>query len=458
MSFDPTLAATRFGIGLSPVVEPIWDPADMLEQLAGTDTVADRLPIPGFAATVPSVLHLVQGNAAWRDALGTAQEDAARQMVRQNTRDQLAVQQRNTLTTLARAVVSPDGLRERLTLFWADHFTVIARGGPYRHMVAPYIADAIRPHVAGRFGDMVKAVVTHPMMLTYLEQSRSLGPNSRAGQQNGRGLNENLGRELLELHLVGAQGGYDQTDVTEMAELLTGLTYAPTEGVTYKANRAEPGAEVVMGRRYGAEASLATVEAALDDLARRPETAAHVAHKLAVHFVSDTPDPDLVAALRQSFLDTGGDLLAVTATLLDHPAAWAPQRVKVRQPFVFVAASLRALGVRADRITSLSQRDFTRHFAKPLALMGQPWERPIGPDGWAETAGTWITPQALAGRITWAMTSPAAFVDALPDPRAFVATAVGPVAPAELTFAAAAAESLSDGIGLVLTSPAFQRI
>ena len=458
MTFDPTLAATRFGIGLSPVIETPWDTTEMIERLAGPDTVAQRLPIAGFDATSPSVLHLVQANAKRREAVGAAAQEAAQEAVRQNGQDQVAVQRRNMLTTLARAVVSPDGLRERLTAFWADHFTVIARGFPYRHMVTPFVADAIRPHVAGRFADMVKAVVSHPMMLLYLEQTRSLGPRSPVGQANGGGLNENLGRELLELHLVGAQGGYDQTDVTEMAELLTGLSYAPTVGVTYKANRAEPGSEVVMGRRYGAEASLATVEAALDDLARRPETAAHIAHKLAVHFVSDTPDTDLVAALTGSFLDTGGDLLAVTGTLLDHPAAWVPQRSKVRQPFVFVAAALRALGVRADRITSLSQRDYTRHIAGPLTLMGQPWEKPIGPDGWAESAAAWITPQALAGRITWAMTSPATFVDMLPDPRAFVATAVGPQAPAELSFAAAAAESLSDGVGLVLTAPAFQRI
>ena len=458
MTFDPTIAATRFGIGLSPVIEPLWSIAEIIDRLAGPDTVAERLPILGFEATSPSLLHIVQTNAARRDAVGTPQEEATRQAAQQNGRDQTAVMRRNMLTTLARAVVSPDGMRERLTAFWADHFTVIARSGPYRHMVTPYVADAIRPHVAGRFADMVKAVVGHPMMLTYLEQSRSLGPRSPAGLKGDRGLNENLGRELLELHLVGAQGGYDQTDVTEMAELLTGLTYAPTEGVTYKANRAEPGAEVVMGRRYGAAASMETVEAALDDLARRPETAAHIAHKLAVHFVSDSPDADLVAALTRSFFDTGGDLLAVTGTLLDHPAAWTAERSKVRQPFVFVAASLRALAVRADRIMALSQQDVTRHLTRPLELMGQPWEKPVGPDGWAESATAWITPQALAGRITWAMTSPAAFVDALPDPRAFVGTAVGPVAPPELTFAAAAAESLSDGVGLVLTSPAFQRI
>lgn len=458
MTYDPIIAATRFGTGLSPVIAPLWEVDEIMTRLAAPDIVAERLPILGFDATMPSILHIVTANKDRREAVGTAQQDATQQAVRQNNQDQTAVLRRNLLTTLARCVVARDALRERLTAFWADHFTVIARGGPYRHMVTPFVADAIRPHVTGRFGDMVKAVVQHPMMLTYLEQSRSLGPLSPAGLRTGKGLNENLGRELLELHLVGAQGGYDQADVTQMAELLTGLTYAPTEGVRYNPQRAEPGSEVVMGRRYGADATLAMVEAALDDLALRPETAAHIARKLAVHFVSDAPDADLVVTMTRTFLDSGGDLLAVTGAMLRHPAAWTPDRQKVRQPLMFIAGSLRALGVRADRIMALSQQDFTRHVMGPLQLMGQPWERPIGPDGWAEAPGAWITPQALAGRITWAMTSPAFFAETLPDPRTFVATAVGPAAPQALTFAAAAAESIPDGIGLVLTAPAFQRI
>ena len=458
MTFDPIIAATRFGTGLSPVVEPIWEVSDMLARLAGPDLAGARLPITGFDATHPSVLYIIQTNAARNKAGGTPEEAAAREAAKQASQDQSAVQLHATLATLARGVVTADPLRERLTAFWADHFTVIARGGPYRHMVAAYVQDAIRPHVAGQFGDMLKAVVQHPMMLIYLEQSLSIGPQSPAGQRTNRGLNENLGRELLELHLVGPQGGYTQTDVTEMAELLTGLSYAPTQGVTYKADWAEPGAEVVMGRRFGAEASLATVEAALDDLARRPETAAHLAHKMAVHFVSDTPDPDLVATMARAYRDTGGDLLAMTGAMLHHPAAWTPERTKVRQPFGYITSALRALGVRVDRIMALSRQQFTRQIGGPLHVMGQPWERPIGPDGWAETASAWITPQALAARITWAMSSPATFVDALPDPRQFVTTAVGPNAPADLIFAAGAAESLSDGVGLVLTSPAFQRI
>lgn len=458
MPFDPLIAATRFGTGLSPVHAPPSDAAAMIARLAGPDDVAARLQIPGLATIQPSPARVQEVSRARIKARGTPQAeetDAIRRVVFAEARE---TQQRNALTTIARGVTAPDGLRERLTAFWADHFTVIARNGSQNHLVSPFVADAIRPHVAGSFGDMVVAAATHPVMVQYLEQFRSLGPQSRQGQRTGKGLNENLARELLELHLVGVNGGYTQADVTQMAELLTGLSYDPAEGTTYRAGWAEPGAEVVMGRRYSAKADMSTITGALRDLAVRPETAAHVAHKLAVHFVSDTPDPDLVASLAQRFLDTRGDLLEVSAALLDHPAAWSPDRVKVRRPDLFLTAALRALAVPADRITGIDRRAFNTHVGGPLKLMGQPIEKPIGPDGWSEAAATWITPQGLAGRIGWALRSPQHFVDALPDPRDFVRTALGPLAPAELTFAVGAAESDADGVGLVLTSPAFQRI
>ncbi len=458
MIFDPTIAATRFGTGLSPVIEPPWDVAAMISRLYGPDDAALRHPILGFDAITPSLLQIQTANRDRRQAKGTPLDEAAIEVVRQLSKDAADVRRHNILSTVARGVVTQDGLRERLTSFWADHFTVIARNLALLHLVQPYIEDAIRPHVAGRFGDMVKAVVTHPMMLLYLEQNRSIGPNSPQGLRLDRGLNENLGRELLELHLVGVSGGYDQADVTQMAELLTGLTYSANEGVTYKPRWSEPGAEVVMGRRYGDAADLTTVTSALDDLSVRPETAAHIAFKMAVHFVSDAPDTDLVASMSRTFTDTGGDLLAVTAAMLDHPAAWTPDRMKVRRPDLFITASLRAIGTRADRIMAMGPRDYNRHIAAPLNLMGQPLESPIGPDGWAEEAAAWITPQGLAGRISWALRSPQTFVDTMPDPRTFVWTAVGPVAPPELIVAASAAESDADGVGLTLTSPAFQRI
>jgi len=458
MTFDPIIAATRFGTGLSPVIEPPWDAESMLGKLGGPDRMAQLLPISGFDATHPSLAFTTALDKAKQAALGTSGEEAALEAIRQKNNDLNGVLKHNTLSTLARCATAQDGLRERLTLFWADHFTVIGRGFNRRHLVTPYVADAIRPHVAGRFADMVKAVVLHPMMLMYLDQTRSLGPTSLQGIKSGRGLNENLARELLELHLIGVNGGYNQADVTQMSELLTGLSYNINKGVFYRPQLAEPGSEVVMGRLYSSLSDMTTITSALDDIATRPETAAHISRKLAVHFVSDTPDPDLVAAMSRAFLDSGGDLLAVTGAMLQHPAAWTPVRAKVRQPFGFIAASLRALGVRADRIMPLDSRDFRRHLTDPVRLMGQPLEQPIGPDGWAEDPAAWITPQGLAGRIGWAVASPAEFVDTLPDPRKFVQTAVGPTAPPELIFAADAAESLADGVALVLTSPAFQRI
>ena len=458
MPFDPLIAATRFGTGLSPVLRPPESAEAMITRLAGPDTVAANLPISGFEATVPSLATFQAANAAVREAKGTPREEAAQQAARALRIEISAVRQHNTLTTFARGVAAADGFRERMTAFWADHFTVKSKAVPQRHLIAPYVEDAIRPHVAGRFGDMLSAVVLHPMMLTYLEQVRSVGPDSKAGRRTGRGLNENLARELLELHLVGANGGYDQVDVTQLAELLTGLSYTSRGGFDYRADWAEPGAEVVMGRRYPAAADLSSVTAALQDLAVRPQTAAHLARKMAVHFVADDPDPALVAGMSDAYLGSGGDLLAMSSAMLAHPAAWSQQRMKVRRPDLFITAALRALGTRARAVLDLRPGAYQQHITGALALMGQPLESPVGPDGWSEAAADWITPQGLAARISWALRSPAVFVDPLPDPRQFVQTALGGAAPPEVVFAAGAAEKLSDGIGVVLTSPAFQRI
>ncbi|SEN22383.1 Uncharacterized conserved protein, DUF1800 family [Loktanella fryxellensis] len=458
MTFDSTIAATRFGTGLSPVIEPPWDVDGMLVLLSGPDRAAERLPITGMAGTVPSMRDMQQATRARREAAGTPRQEVTTEALRGLNREANAVRGHNIRSTIARGVIAQDGLRERLTLFWADHFTVLAKNSAQRHMLTPFVSDAIRPHVTGRFGDMLKAVVMHPMMILYLDQSRSLGPNSPQGLQAGRGLNENLARELLELHLLGPQGGYGQADVTQMAELLTGLAYDADAGVIYRPRWAEPGAEVVMGRRYAAEAEIGTIHAALDDLALQPATARHIALKLAVHFVAETPDAALVDHIAGAYVASGGDLLAVAAALLEHPASWSHTRAKVRRPDLFVIAALRALGTRADALMALNTGGFGRLIDRPLAAMGQPIERPIGPDGWSEAAATWITPQNLAARITWALQRPGDVVDRLPDPRAFVVTAIGPDAPADLVFAAAAAEKQADGIALVLTSPAFQRI
>ncbi len=456
--FDPVIAATRFGTGRSPVL-PDPDSIDaMLDRLAGPDRSAERWRIGDFTDIRPHLHDFRQAGRARNQARGTSDEAALEAAYRALRDRALAISEDGFVHTLLRGLTAEDGFRERLSRFWADHFTVVSKRGVTRHLVTPYVEEAIRPHLTARFADMLKAAATHPMMLDYLDQIRSMGPGSAAARRRNRGLNENLAREVLELHTLGVGGPYDQTDVRQFAELLTGLSYDPRDGFTFRADFAEPGAEIVLGRSYGGAApSLDDVLLALDDIAVHPATARHLAEKLAVHFVADRPDPALVAALEARYVATGGDLMAVYGALLSHPASWVAGPGKVMPPFAFVCGSLRALAVPPRRLTRLDTRDLRSVLLRPLRNMGQAWEQPLGPDGWPEAAEAWITPQGMAARMTWALDAPERLLDDLPDPRDFVTTALGPGAPEPVVFAAGAAESRADGIGVVLASAAFQR-
>ncbi len=309
-----TFAAFRFGFGLPEAADT---PEALLAGLAGADEAAARWP----GATTPEVLDVLAEIRAAREMRTDDDEGkAARKAQRRAVRKGNALAQRGMQAAFARAVGGAP-LRERLARFWTDHFTVISKSRTDRAWPAALVDEAIRPHLAGRFADMLAAVVTHPAMLIYLDQVNSTGPNSPRGERRGRGLNENLARELLELHTLGVGGGYGQEDVREMAELLTGLAFAPERGFVFDEARVEPGDDVVLGVSYGG-AGIAPIRAALEDLAVHPATARHLAGKLAVHFVSDAPDPALVAAIEAEWLRTGGDLTAVAAALLAHPAAW----------------------------------------------------------------------------------------------------------------------------------------
>ena len=457
MSFDPALAAIRFGTGLSPVMPPPESASAMLARLSAADEAAARWPIPAYDAARPSRLESRDLSRLRRDARGTPEEDAAEAAYQAGRLAIRTAKSRFLGAVIARQTGTTDGLRERLVAFWADHFTIRARNNDGEHLVTPFVESVVRPHVAGRFADMLRAAILHPETLLYLDQFRSMGPNSAAAARRDRGMNENLARELLELHTVGVDGPYDQADVRELAELLTGLVWNHEDGVHFRADHAEPGAETVLGTTYPAVADLSVIESLLEDLATHPATARHLARKLAVHFVSDTPDDALVTALAARFEETGGDLLAVTGTLLDHPAAWTPDLHKAKPPVAFLASAFRALGVPPDWIVAQDDRALRRILANPLAGMGQPWEDPTGPDGWPEEAEAWVTPQGLAGRIGWAMRIPRQILDPLPDPRGFVDTALGPLADPLTRFAAEAAESRHEGVGIVLASARFNR-
>ncbi len=455
--FDARRAAIRFGDGLSPRSPPLGSPEEVLALLSGPDVAAQRYPIVPFSDHQPALSELQQLRRAYRKA--RRRDEAAAKTAEKAYQSRMKPFRQARLddsaVMLARAVGAQDGFRERLVRFWADHFTARGRGGLLRGLEPAYIEEAIRPHVTGRFATMLRAAVTHPLMLRYLDQTRSVGPNAPAARR-GLGLNENLARELLELHSIGVGGPYLQRDVRELAELLTGLDAPLGDGLVFRPRRAEPGAETVLGNSYGA-GTLDDIYAVLDDLAAHPATATHLARKLAVHFTSDIPDEGLVSRLGRAYMESGGDLMTVYEALLDHPASWRSYGQKVKQPVDFVVSSLRALDLPAASILRLKKGQRRSYLEGPMTAMGQNWLQPGGPDGWPEQVEAWITPHGLAARLQWAMAAPSAFLRALPDPRAFLELAAGPQADGRLRFAAENAESRREGIGLILASPAFQR-
>lgn len=450
MSVTDDLLAVRFGYGLPLPKGAPRRFAEIAEELKGPDRAAAAWPLPKLADYAVKIdkLQAIK-KVAKTGANVKEKEDAAQAEV-------VAMANLGHRTGLARAIDTAAPFRERLVNFFANHFTANARGGISGiYMPFALVEDAIRPNVGKSFAAMVKAVTLHPAMLIFLDQQVSIGPNSAMGQKQEKGLNENLARELMELHTLGVEGGYTQEDVRQLAELLTGLTVDGNMMTAFESRRVEPGAETVMGQSYGTD-RIESIKRVLHDLALHPATAAHMAHKLAVHFVSDTPDRALVEAMRQAFVASDGDIPTVIEVLLSHPAAMgAPS--KIRQPFDFMVAAARALGVTGTQIQTLSQGDFKRGFLHPMEQMGQRLKYSPGPDGWPEEAEAWVTPPRLAARIDWAMSMPQRLVKEIPEPVAFASTALGGLASATLMTAASRAETRLVGVGIVLSSPDFNR-
>lgn len=347
---------------------------------------------------------------------------------------------------LARLVATPTPFRERLTAFWANHFTVSGRASGVAPLVGDYIRTAIRPHVAGPFATLLKAAVRHPAMLFYLDQSASVGPDSPFGRSRGRGLNENLGREVLELHTLSPAAGYGQADVTAFAHLLTGLVVERNRdprGTVFRAALHQPGEKTVMGRRF--PPGEASIDAALDWLAGHPATHRHLAFKLARHFIADDPPPEAVDRLYGVLRDTGGDLGAATRELLAIPEAWQPL-TKLRGPIELTVAALRAMGAgpEAGELAYGIARD-----------LGQPVWSPIAPNGWPDRAEAWIHPEGMMMRLDRMHAIGGRF--ARRDARDALDLVLGPLASAETRQAVLRAGSNAEALTLLLGSPEFQR-
>ena len=473
-------AANRFGLGARPGdFAQIGDPADWL--LAQT-----RRPPAGAAAFggLPSSLDYLkleadvarQRRELKREGIGKPTAPGpggkpANPLARIYVKTFGDDLRREAVARWQVAASTDTPFSERLVRFWSNHFAVSVDKGPARLYAAPMEREAIRPHVNGRFFDMLLAVETHPAMLRYLDQAQSVGPDSSLAERVDRrlarradgkpartlGLNENLAREIMELHTLGVNGGYTQTDVTEFARALTGWSTPfpmqiergidDSSAFVFRAAAHEPGTRTVLGRRYPDD-GMGQARAILANLALHPATAKRLATQLAQHFVADQPPPALIARMARAYLDSDGQLPALYAALIRSPEAWASDARKFRTPQDFVIAGLRA--------GTIAIGEKPQPWEGFLQRLGQPTFMPRAPSGFTDVASDWIAPDALWKRVQVAEAMAERVPRADLDPQALARGVVGPGLGRETGLALARAEAPQQAVAILFASPDFQ--
>ena len=478
------IAANRFGLGISPRDETAPDPAAaLIAQIGRFDPAPAALAsLPGRRAQADALIELrdlAEGRApmpADEPAMADMQDRAAARRQPPFSEDRayarLAMRQIYFDAVKMRvdlSLASDAPFAERWVHFWANHFAVSVD----KFACTPFVGDhefrAIRPHVFGRFGALLRSAVLHPAMLLFLDQAQSIGPQSPAARfvarrrQSGRplGLNENLAREILELHTLGVRTGYTQEDVTAFARALTGHTVAglargPARRLTEGAEPGaylfvpaihEPGNQRVLGTSH-ADSGAGQAFAILDMLAVHPATACHIATKLAVHFCADDPPATLVERLTADFLATGGDLSSLARTLVRSPEPWVAAPGKFKSPWDWGLSVMRGLGVR--------QLPDSRGATALFDQLGQTVWRPGSPAGWADSTEQWAGPAALVDRVDAAERF-AAITGAGVDARALARTLLSDALSEATATAIARADSPSQGLAMLLVAPEFLR-
>ncbi|MFS0771125.1 DUF1800 domain-containing protein [Sphingomonas sp. 1P08PE] len=454
------IALNRFGLGARPGDPPPADPPrSIVEQFDRFDGRPARFAALADAGAIVARYREQQRDSRQMTA-GQAATDAkaALKAGRQDFRQDVQALYAEGVRARADAALATEApFVERMVHFWSNHFCVSADNPRVTAFAAAFERDAIRPHVLGRFSDMLLAVERHPAMLIYLNQVQSIGPDSPAAARNlarKRGLNENLAREIMELHTLGVRSGYTQADVTEFARALTGWSIGGLGGAAqgdpnrfvFRPAQHEPGARTILGRRY-ADGGEAQANAALADFARAPATATHVATKIARHFAGDEPSPALVGRLAASFTVSDGDLPTLYRTLIASPEAWAPTPTKFKTPWEWTISALRGTGRRtvgAMQIAALQTQ------------LGQRVWKPGAPAGWDDVAASWTGSDALLRRVEIAQRLAAPLGETV-DAR----TIAPKIMPASLAPATAEqiarAESPAGAIALMLVSPDFLR-
>ena len=470
------LAANRFGLGRrwdDPAVDDAK--AWLTRQLGAFDPAPAAIAGLASRHTIATayVDYREERQARRREAADMAMSDAENGMdaeLRRLSRSEIRRHYVDaSAARLSAAAASSTPFPERLVHFWANHFAVSADKQTVIGFAGNYEFEAIRPHIMGKFSDLLIAAVRHPAMLLYLDQAQSFGPDSafatrvrNRGNRQAPGLNENLAREILELHTLGVRTGYTQADVTNFAKALTGLTVAglgrgpgqrlmpegarPGETVFIEPLH-EPGTQTILGRRYdqrGPEQG----EAVLRDLAAHPATAKHVATKLARHFTGDTPPPALVDRLAADFLQSGGDLPSLYRTLVASPEPWGPAPTMFKSPWDWTVSMMRAL-----KLPAFGER---QNIPALFTQLGQPIWRPGSPKGYDDVVATWAGSAGLMQRVELASRVAARIGDRA-DARQLAPLVLADALTPETSRAIARADSPGQGLAMLFASPAFLR-
>lgn len=481
---DAVIAAQRFGFGAS-AAEMTTIQADPRGWVKAQIKAERQLPeaVAALPSTLDDQLAFFRWLRQYRDEIADTPRSGARDTQADGMSTSVersyvaALYPRYQTAVKARfdsAVGTTTPVFERLVHFWSNHF-VVSGAKPVAIALPPsFERDAIRPFVTGKFNDMLHAVIRHPAMLIYLDNVQSIGahsdwakhppnrPRGLAAFPAPKGLNENLAREILELHTVGVTGGYDQADVTSFANVITGWQIVTPRQFArfaalwagigddlfyFNAGAHEPGAHTVMGKTYPA-GGVEQGEAVLTDLAHHPATAQFIATKLARHFIADEPPPVVVAQLAAVFRHTDGDLGAVTRALVDSPEPWSTPRNKLKQPEEYLISAVRTLG--GPMLAG-------RQLLGSLNEMGQRPYMQLGPDGWSDQQDYWLSPDAIWKRIEWAQLAGRALAGTIPEPDALAAAVFGETLSANTRTAISRAESPAQGIALLLAAPEFMR-
>ncbi len=479
---DAVIATNRFGLGARPgeLQKVQSDPRAWLkQQLQGPRDLpaAIKALSPSSLVFQEQIEALKERREMKKEAADAAPDTSA--AVRQKGNGKRNVILDNYLAQVAAryqvAARSDEPMRERLVHFWSNHFAVSMDKNVVAAIAGTLENEAIRPNLHLSFYELMRAADSHPAMILYLDNQGSTGPDSQlaqlvlkrgnktiAAQQRKVDINENLAREILELHTLGVSGGYTQADVTTFAKVLTGWSIGGDQGgrlgaaarlaagepgkFMFRDALHEPGAQTLLGKRYG-QTGIKQPEAVLKDLSLHVSTAQFIATKLARHFIADEPPAAAVERIARVFRDSGGHLPSVHAAVVDCAEAWQPASGKFKTPHEFVVSALRAFDYVPDKPAQV---------LAPFELLGQRPYTPGSPAGWPDSAGRWDGPDALMKRIEWA-TQISQRIGARRSPLQLAEQSLGAVLSEHTRMALNGSADAAQGVVLWLMSPEFQR-